>query len=115
MIYDLMGWDTTKRYKIIGFLIEVDGEKVFLFDMTMTENFDATRKRKKKTLEEATQSEGEQNETLPAQETKTPSVFGFSDNVTATFGDTVEEDLARKTQVIRGFFEVERGNDNGSK
>ena len=81
MIYDLMGWDTTKRYKIIGFLIEVDGEKVFLFDMTMTENFDATRKRKKKTLEEATQAEGEQNETLPAQETKTPSVFGFSDKV----------------------------------
>ena len=36
----------------------------------MTENFDATRKRKKKTLEEATQAEGEQNETLPAQETK---------------------------------------------
>lgn len=115
MIYDLMGWDTTKRYKIIGFLIEVDGEKVFLFDMTMTENFDAISKKKKKTLEEATQVEGEQNEPLPAQETKTPSVFGFSDKVTSTFGDTVEEDLARKTQDLSGFFEVERGNENGSK
>ena len=48
-------------------------------EMTKTENGDATSKRKKKTLEEATQAEGEQNETLPAQETKTPSVFGFSD------------------------------------
>ena len=59
--------------------------------------------------------EGEQNEPLPAQETKTPSVFGFSDKVTSTFGDTVEEDLARKTQDLSGFFEVERGNENGSK
>ena len=46
---------------------------------------------------------------------KTPSVFGFSDKVTSTFGDTVEEDLARKTQDLSVFFEVERGNDNGSK
>ena len=61
------------------------------------------------------QAEGEQNETMVEREVNAPSVFGFSDKVTSTFGDTVEEDLARKTQDLSGFFEVERGNDNGSK
>lgn len=109
MIYDLMGWDRTKRYKIIGFMIDVEGEKVLLFDMTMTEKFDATRKRRKKTLEEATQTEGVQEETnnRSAEETKAPSLTGFSEKITATYGDTVEEDQARRTQNLSNFFEVQ--------
>ena len=43
MVYDLMGWDKTKRYKIIGFLIEVSGVPLFVFDLNLTESFDATR------------------------------------------------------------------------
>lgn len=62
MIYTLMEWDRKKRYKIIGFLIEVDGEDVFLFDLTMTEKFDTKKGTKKKTLEEATQVEGVEEE-----------------------------------------------------
>ena len=69
MIYDLMGWDRTKRYKIIGFKIEVEGETLFVFDLTMTESFDTTRK-KKKTLEEATQSGEEVKEKKITEEEK---------------------------------------------
>ena len=47
LIFNLMGWDRTKRYKIIGFKIEVNGEHLFVFDLNMTESFDTTRKKKK--------------------------------------------------------------------
>ena len=122
MIYDLMGWDTTKRYKIIGFLIEVDGEKVFLFDMTMTENFDAVSKKRKKTIEEATQNGDVKQEVAQdsALESKTPSLSSFSEKIATTFGDTVEEDQARRSQDLSGFFEVQpssmagRGMNDGS-
>ena len=115
MIYDLMGWDKTKRYKIIGFLIEVDGEKVFLFDMTMTENFDAVSKKKKKTIEEATQNGDVKQEVAQdsALESKTPSLSSFSEKIATTFGDTVEEDQARRSQDLSGFFEVQPSNMAG--
>lgn len=122
MIYDLMGWDATKRYKIIGFLIEVEGEKVFLFDLTMTESFDAVSKKRKKTIEEATQN-GETKQEIALESTpepKTPLISGFSDKIASTFGDTVEEDQARRTQDLSGFFEVhssaetERGVNDGN-
>ena len=117
-----MGWDKTKRYKIIGFLIEVDGEKVFLFDMTMTENFDAVSKKKKKTIEEATQNGDVKQEVAQdsALESKTPSLSSFSEKIATTFGDTVEEDQARRSQDLSGFFEVQpssmagRGMSDGS-
>lgn len=115
MIYELMGWDNTKRYKIIGFLIEVEGEKVFLFDMNMTESFDAVSKRKKKTIEEATQAEGEKKEVVAAQEVKAPSISGFSEKVASTFGDTIEEDRARRTQSLNGFFEMQPSFYSGSR
>lgn len=122
MIYDLMGWDVTKRYKIIGFLIEVEGEKVFLFDLTMTESFDAVSKKRKKTIEEATQN-GETKQEIALESTpepKTPLISGFSDKIASTFGDTVEEDQARRMQDLSGFFEVhsstetERGVNDGN-
>ena len=114
--------DKTKRYKIIGFLIEVDGEKVFLFDMTMTENFDAVSKKRKKTIEEATQNGDVKQEVAQdsALESKTPSLSSFSEKIATTFGDTVEEDQARRSQDLSGFFEVQpsgmagRGMNDGS-
>lgn len=100
LIYNLMGWDRTKRYKIIGFKIEVNGESLFVFDLNMTESFDTTRK-KKKTLEEATQQEKEENNT---EEEKT--ISRFSEKLTSTVGDTVEEDEARKHWSIESFQEI---------
>lgn len=115
MIYDLMGWDSTKRYKIIGFLIEVEGEKVFLFDLTMTESFDAVSKKRKKTIEEATQN-GEIKQDIAqesAPEPRIPLISGFSEKIASTFGDTVEEDQARRKQDLSGFFEVHSSGETG--
>lgn len=103
MIYDLMGWDRTRRYKIIGFKIEVKGEPLFVFDLNMTESFDTTRK-KKKTLEEATQSEEEVKEKKSTEEEK--PISRFSEKLRSTFGDTVEEDEARKHWSIESFQEM---------
>ena len=113
MIYTLMEWDRKKRYKIIGFLIEVDGEDVFLFDLTMTEKFDIKKGTKKKTLEEATQVEGveEENtddaESMPVEEVKVSPLSDFSEKITATYGETVEEDRARRQQDLSSFSEVQ--------
>ena len=35
LIYSVMKWDKTCRYKILGYLIEVDNEKLFVFDFTV--------------------------------------------------------------------------------
>ena len=113
MIYTLMEWDRKKRYKIIGFLIEVDGEDVFLFDLTMTEKFDTKKGTKKKTLEEATQVEGveEENtddaESMPVEAVKAPPLSDFSEKITSTYGETVEEDRARRQQDLSSFSEVQ--------
>lgn len=103
MIYDLMGWDRTRRYKIIGFKIEVKGEPLFVFDLNMTESFDTTRK-KKKTLEEATQSEEEVKEKKSTEEEK--PISRFSETLKSTVGDTIEEDEARKHWSIESFQEM---------
>ena len=113
MIYTLMEWDRKKRYKIIGFMIEVDGEDVFLFDLTMTEKFDIKKGTKKKTLEEATQVEGveEENtddaESMPVEAVKAPPLSDFSEKITSTYGETVEEDRARRQQDLSSFSEVQ--------
>ena len=113
MIYTLMEWDRKKRYKIIGFLIEVDGEDVFLFDLTMTEKFDTKKGTKKKTLEEATQVEGveEENtddaESMTVEAVKAPPRSDFSEKITSTYGETVEEDRARRQQDLSTFSEVQ--------
>lgn len=113
MIYTLMEWDRKKRYKIIGFLIEVDGEDVFLFDLTMTEKFDAKKGTKKKTLKEATQVEGveEENtddaESMPVEAVKAPPLSDFSEKITSTYGETVEEDRAMRQQDLSSFSEVQ--------
>ena len=113
MIYTLMEWDRKKRYKIIGFMIEVDGEDVFLFDLTMTEKFDAMRGKKKKTFEEATQVEGaekentDDTESVPVEEVNTRALSDFSEKITSTYGETVEEDLARRQQDLSSFSEVQ--------
>ena len=108
MVYTLMEWDRTKRYKIIGFMIKVNTENVFLFDLTMTENFDVTKKKTKKTLKEATQVEGtlEENDRRSDEDTKAPLLSNFSEKITSTYGDTVEEDEARQKKDLSSFLEV---------
>ncbi len=37
MLYDLMGWDSTYRYKLLGTTFEFQGQCHYLFDLTATE------------------------------------------------------------------------------
>ena len=37
MLYDLMGWDTGYRYKLLGVTFEFQGQCLYLFDLTATE------------------------------------------------------------------------------
>lgn len=105
MVYDLMGWDKTKRYKIIGFLIEVSGVPLFVFDLNLTESFDATR-RKKKTMEEATERDVEGEEGKVEKKVEEKPLARFSEKIRTTFGDTIEEDEARQHWEMSNFLEV---------
>ena len=75
-----------------------------------------------KTIEEATQNGDVKQEVAQdsALESKTPSLSSFSEKIATTFGDTVEEDQARRSQDLSGFFEVQpssmagRGMNDGS-
>ena len=68
---------------------------------------------KKKTLEEATQVEGveEENtddaESMPVEAVKAPPLSDFSEKITSTYGETVEEDRARRQQDLSSFSEVQ--------
>ena len=98
----------TKRYKIIGFLIEVGGVPLFVFDLNLTESFEATR-RKKKTMEEATEREaredGEEGK-VEKEKVEEKPLARFSEKIRTTYGDTIEEDEARQHWEMRNFLEV---------
>lgn len=119
MIYGMMGWEDSKRYKVMGFLLDIENEAVFLFDLTMTEKFEAKKTKRKKTVKEATQDGAtgqEENinyqpmsteyETATSMPSSGPE---FSHKITSTIGETVEEDAMRtKRQDLAGFAEVEK-------
>lgn len=51
MVYDMMGWDTDCRYKILGHKITHEDETMYIFDLLETEIFmDTKRKKKVKTV-----------------------------------------------------------------
>ena len=113
MLYMACAFLSRPYLALLLFLIEVDGEDVFLFDLTMTEKFDTKKGTKKKTLEEATQVEGveEENtddaESMPVEAVKAPPLSDFSEKITSTYGETVEEDRARRQQDLSSFSEVQ--------
>lgn len=112
MVYNLMQWDKQKRYKLMGFLIEVEDEPVYIFDLTMTEKLEMRRRAKKKTLAEATEAAEEPTDEIAVVKEPTserPPVSdsfqtGFSEKLANTYGDTVEEDEARRKMSDLGKF-----------
>ena len=42
--FDTMGWNDKTRYRVLGYLIEVDGEQVYVFDFHYPRMFDERRK-----------------------------------------------------------------------
>ena len=46
-IYELMGWEKGYRYKMLGYKIQIGIEKLYIFDLTVSERFkEGTRSRK---------------------------------------------------------------------
>ncbi len=55
-LYDLMEWDRTKRYKVLGYKIEFEGKKMYVFDLTVHEIFDAKSNRRGKKAKSAAEN-----------------------------------------------------------
>ena len=47
MMYDMMGWNTDCRYKILGHKITHEDETMYIFDLLETEIFMDTKKKKR--------------------------------------------------------------------
>ena len=47
MMYDMMGWNTDCRYKILGYKITHEDETMYIFDLLETEIFMDTKRKKK--------------------------------------------------------------------
>ena len=77
MLYNLTGWDKKCRYKILGYQIEFEGERIYLFDMSAYKIF---RERPKK------------GESVGGAEVSAESRQGyFPDDIANTFGVSFEE------------------------
>lgn len=64
MMYDMMGWNTDCRYKILGHKITHEDETMYIFDLLETEIFMDTKRKKKANLDSL-----EKNEELVTAET----------------------------------------------
>ena len=77
MLYNLTGWDKKCRYKILGYQIEFEGERIYLFDMSAHKIF---RERPKK------------GEAVGGAEVSAEARQGyFPDDIANTFGVSFEE------------------------
>ena len=45
-LYDLMGWDKSKRYKVLGYRIKFEGKMLYVFDLTVPEEFNLRSKKR---------------------------------------------------------------------
>ena len=87
LVYDMMGWENGFRYKIIGYKIVVDGETLYVFDLTVHKIFHETGKRG--LTENSTENNGK---------TVTDRKGFYPDDVAGTFGLPIEEH--RKLQEV---------------
>ena len=92
MIYQMMGWDDTCRYKITGHRIEYRGETLYVFELEEPEIF---RERPKRTKEEREEMERtmapEQIEELRKKEIAESRKAFYPHDVENTFGVPVEQ------------------------
>lgn len=87
LLYALMEWDKTNRYKILGYKIEFEGEELFVFDLKVAEIFECSKKVRKAA---ASPVDGEMG-----QETENPTKVSrkgyYSPDIANTFGLSIEE------------------------
>lgn len=68
MMYDMMGWNTDCRYKILGHKITHEDETMYIFDLLETEIFMDTKRKKKANLDSLEKKE----ELVTAETDQTP-------------------------------------------
>lgn len=73
LLYSVMNWDKTCRYKILGYRIEYEGDIIYVFDMNVTKIFREKLK---------------DGESLGEVDTK---VGFYPDDIAGTFGVSIEE------------------------
>lgn len=118
MMYDMMGWNTDCRYKILGHKITHEDETMYIFDLLETEIFMDTKRKKK-----ANPNSLEKNEELVTAETdQTPEqnqeeiaakvarklnrIPFYPKNWKDSFGLSVEEHKkALETNITDGYIE----------
>ena len=74
MMYDMMGWDMDCRYKILGYKITHEDETMYIFDLTETEIFMDTKRKKKVKAEPAEKNEAAAATTNQIPEQKSEEV-----------------------------------------
>ena len=85
LVYDMMGWENCYRYKIIGYKIVIDGETLYIFDLTVHKIFHDVKRGKGNVS-------SDENRDLTAKTATTADRKGFyPDDIANTFGLPVEE------------------------
>lgn len=87
LIYALMEWDKTNRYKILGYKIEFEGEELFVFDLKIAEIFECSTKARKTTASPVAGEMGPGTE----KSSKVSRRGYYSPDIENTFGLSIEE------------------------
>lgn len=85
LVYRVMGWDIRCRYKILGYLITFEGRALYVFDLTVAEEFYENPKRRKSDEASAPVSAETQEAAIDTRKGYYP------DDVMNTFGVPVEQ------------------------
>lgn len=118
MMYDMMGWNTDCRYKILGHKITHEDETMYIFDLLETEIFMDTKRKKKAnpdsvekkevlvTAETDQTPEQNQEEIAAKVARKLNRIPFYPKNWKDSFGLSVEEHKkALETNIIDGYIE----------
>lgn len=118
MMYDMMGWNTDCRYKILGHKITHEDETMYIFDLLETEIFMDTKRKKKANpdslekkeelvTEETDQTPEKNQEEIAAKVARKLNRIPFyPKNWKDSFGLSVEEHKkALETNIIDGYIE----------
>lgn len=98
LVYDMMGWEKGCRYKIMGYRIVVDGETLYVFDLTVHKIFnDSARSRKN--------GDDGENALVTTNAQASDRKGFFPDDVANTFGISVEEhrEMTKTEENLDGF------------
>lgn len=118
MMYDMMGWNTDCRYKILGHKITHEDETMYIFDLLETEIFMDTKRKKKAnpdsveekeelvTAETDQTSEQNQEEIAAKVARKLNRIPFYPKNWKDSFGLSIEEHKkALETNITDGYIE----------